>query len=755
MSDITASPNLNSDVQSQLNLWRIALDTSLNIVFFHDRQMNLIWANRAYLSEVNCKLEDVIHQPYWHFFPKGDGPMPGCQKTMDSQNSEEKDIELSKGRWFRASAYPILDQYHMFHASIHILQDISQFRLLKNAHELSHFATEHTSDALYLIDESSVIQYVNQAAVDMLGYSRKKLIHLKMPDIDQNMSPDDWSDNWQEMKKNNSLTFESEHRRKDGSVIPVRVSVNYHQHNKKDMYIAFVRNISDTRAYEQKLIENEENYRNLFEAMTSGVSLGKVIVNDKGEPVDYYFIEVNKAYENIVDLKQEHIIDRTILEIFPDIDRYWITKLGHVAIIGKPTQFHRYLPSLVKYLNVRAFSPEQGKVACVINDMTELTLTHNNLERKTAAFKTLSAINHLIIHAADEQELLANVCDTIVEEGVYPLAWIGVQQADGSLKIASNTGTGNVLLEQLDLSGKGDSAKLPLFKALKYKRSYVVQDIVNDSGCKICQKKALEYGLHCTVSIPFKFNNDYLAVLNVYGNKPFSISTEEELLLQELAQDLEYGLFSIRTHKIKESLSEELDETLVATIQAISTALEKRDPYTAGHQRRVAQLAMAIGRELKLSQVKIEGLQLGSMIHDIGKIYVPAEILSYPGKLNNDQFNFIKSHPSVGYDIVKDINFPWPIADMVHQHHERYDGTGYPNGIKGEDITLEARILAVADVVEAMASHRPYRPGLGVGKALDEIKSGSGSRYDSEIVGACLIVFEKNGFLFDADGLNS
>ncbi|MBW2306807.1 MAG: PAS domain S-box protein [Deltaproteobacteria bacterium] len=192
-----------------------------------------------------------------------------------------------------------------------------------------------------------------------------------------------------------------------------------------------------------------------------------------------------------------------------------------------------------------------------------------------------------------------------------------------------------------------------------------------------------------------------------------------------------------------------LREATGATIQAMAMTVETRDPYTAGHQKRVTDLARAIAREMGLSQEQIDGIRMAGVIHDLGKISVPAEILSKPGRLSGLEFGIIKNHPQVGYDILKTIKFPWPVARIVYQHHERMNGSGYPLGLSGEDILLEARILGVADVVEAMASHRPYRPALGVDKALEDISQNRGILFDPEAVDACLKVFTKDGFRFE------
>jgi PAS domain S-box-containing protein/putative nucleotidyltransferase with HDIG domain len=191
---------------------------------------------------------------------------------------------------------------------------------------------------------------------------------------------------------------------------------------------------------------------------------------------------------------------------------------------------------------------------------------------------------------------------------------------------------------------------------------------------------------------------------------------------------------------------ETLRAALVSSVEAIAATLEMRDPYTAGHSRSVADLAAAIAREMGLPADSIEGIHFGALIHDLGKIQVPAEILSKPTRLTPLEFALIKVHPQAGYDIVKEIKFPWPVAEMVHQHHERLDGTGYPQGLKGDAIALEARIISVADVVETMASHRPYRAALGIDRALEEIQSKCGSWFEPAAVDACVRLFREKGF---------
>lgn len=244
---------------------------------------------------------------------------------------------------------------------------------------------------------------------------------------------------------------------------------------------------------------------------------------------------------------------------------------------------------------------------------------------------------------------------------------------------------------------------------------------------------ALELGCYGYILKPFKANEVIINIRNSLRRR------ELEIANRSYRRDLE---------QMVEERTEKLRKALDGIVHAMALTVETRDPYTAGHQRRVTELALAIAKQDGLLEEQMEGLRMGGMIHDLGKIAVPAEILSKPGRLTDTEFSLIKNHPQVGYNILKEIEFPWPVAQMVLQHHERINGSGYPQGLSGEEIILEARIMAVADVVEAMASHRPYRPALGIDTALEEISKNRGSLYDPDAADACLKVFKEKGFEF-------
>ncbi len=294
-------------------------------------------------------------------------------------------------------------------------------------------------------------------------------------------------------------------------------------------------------------------------------------------------------------------------------------------------------------------------------------------------------------------------------------------------------------------------------------------DMPGMNGFEVCQQlKAREE----TCNIPVIFISGLMGLEEkVKGfrlggvdfiSKPF----QREELLARVRTHLELSRLRIkleaqvmeRTAQLKKSAEElkqsleKLNQSMAGMIQAIALTVESRDPYTAGHQRRVAELSVALAQEMGLPAEKIKGLRMCALIHDLGKISVPAEILSKPTQLTDLELGLLKIHSSAGYTILKDIDFPWPVARMILEHHERMDGSGYPGGLTGENLLMESRILAVADVVEAIASHRPYRPPLGIEAALDEIEKNKGILYDAGVAKACLKIFREKGYRLNRRG---
>jgi PAS domain S-box-containing protein len=388
-----------------------------------------------------------------------------------------------------------------------------------------------------------------------------------------------------------------------------------------------------------------------------------------------------------------------------------------------------------------------------LEDITLQKALEVDLGTKVRELHVLSEMNSALLHAKTEEELLSEYCRIVVEVGGYRMAWVGFAEEGPGKRIipVAHYGHEDGYLKLINLTwADTERGQGPTGKCIRTGEIAVVKDFAADPTIAPWREEALKRGYMSAIAIPFRHFEGEKACLTVYGVRVSRWTDAERRLMDQVASALGYGISTLRTALAKAQHQESLRVSLEQTIQVIAETVDQRDPYTAGHQRRVADLCVAIAGKLGLSRVRTQGLRLAAGIHDLGKIGIPAEILCKPGRLTVNQYNLIKEHAQLGYEIVKNVQFPWPIAQMILQHHERLDGSGYPQGLKADEIFLESRILAVADVVEAMSSHRPYRPSLGIDAALDEVLSKSGALYDPDAVEACIKLFRHEGYQFPA-----
>ncbi len=387
-------------------------------------------------------------------------------------------------------------------------------------------------------------------------------------------------------------------------------------------------------------------------------------------------------------------------------------------------------------------------------DITEREATERRLERVKRALLTLSRGNEVVVRATSEAELFEGMCRAVTEVGGYRMAWVGTVEHDAAktVQLVASAGDGaDRLATRLELTwaevpfGQGTTGR-----AIRSGQPATTRNIWDHPNMVGLAEFAQEYGVVSAATFPLKDASGVFAVLLLYAADANAFDAEELELLQKLADDLSYGFVALRHRRTSAELEQRWRVGLESMVGAIANMVELRDLYTAGHQQRVAKLAVSMARRLGLSEHDVEGIRLASIIHDLGKVSVPAEILSKPAKLSRTEMSLIREHAAAGYDNVRGIDFPWPIAQMVYQHHERLDGSGYPLGLKGDAILLGARIIAVADVIDAMTSHRPYRPALPIAAALAEIESHKGRLFDPAVVDACIALFETPDFSLDA-----
>ncbi len=513
--------------------------------------------------------------------------------------------------------------------------------------------------------------------------------------------------------------------------------------------------ITERKKMELSLRQQEQQYRTLVEH-----SPDLIVRYDR----DLHRTYVNPAWEKASGLSADEVINvpaHKIPKVPQPLAENYVVALKEALLKGvsRAVDFswvNAYGKTLHLQFVVVPETDHTGRVTSLLSvgrDVTEykraveaMRKGEEHLQRVNRALRTLSAGNEALIRASSEQELLEQMCQVIVDEGGYLLTAItDVSQQGNVVGTRAWAGVADKNLQNCIVA----ITKSALAASSEPGAPRVVHDISCDPLFKGCAGKFLARGAQSAIILPLTHKGKMLGVLSIYSIDPDSFDDDEVVLLNELVNDLSYGIRAMHNRIAKVESLRRVQETMEKTIQALASTIELRDPYTAGHQRRVAQLAVAIGRELELSDERLTALYLASIVHDIGKIKVPAEVLSRPGKLSEFEYRLVQTHVDASYEILKPIDFPWPIAEIVHQHHECMDGSGYPKGLTGDKLLLESRILAVCDAVEAISSHRPFRPAYDSEHAMEEIISKRGRLFDEKVVDICVRLFREKGFEFD------
>jgi PAS domain S-box-containing protein len=502
----------------------------------------------------------------------------------------------------------------------------------------------------------------------------------------------------QAMATGEKAVAETSGLRDDGSKVVVRLQAFPHRgpDGRISGFIEVVEDITEREQTEAALQESEHLYRSLFENMLNGFSYCQMLFEDN-QPQDFIYLKVNSSFETLTGLKD--VVGKRVSEVIPGIresDPELFEIYGRVALTGKPERFENYLEALKMWFSISVYSPRKEYFVAVFDVITERKRTESELKLKEKLLD--SASDSIFLYDMEGNFLYVN-------EAAYITRWYGKE-------------------ELLSLGAW----------ALKTPEAAVYQDNI---------LKELWANGELIFESEHRRKDGSVMPVEIFAR---ILAVEGRELILSVARDITERKQA--ETQVRQGL-ESLHQALQGTVAALANTVEIKDPYTAGHQRRVAQLSCAMARELGWPADRVEGIQVMCFLHDLGKIAVPAEILNKPGKISPTEFGLIKVHPQVGYDILKDIAFPWPVAQGVLQHHERLDGSGYPSGLTAEEITPEAKILAVADVVEAMASHRPYRPALGNDKALEEITRNRGKLYDPDAVDVCVRLLTEKDFRFD------
>jgi PAS domain S-box-containing protein len=476
-------------------------------------------------------------------------------------------------------------------------------------------------------------------------------------------------------------------------------------------------------------------------------------------------MEANPATEDLTGYDREELISASFCRFFLDKECNQVKEMlrkgsQHSASLDDFNFQRKDGQSLAILVSSAATSDDHGQpmVLCVLREMNELERQRHRLATLQWALSAYAGAALALGRVTTTEELLREICAAITHDSIYVLAWVGLAEEtpEKLVRVLAAAGPAVSYLDGLQVSW--DESKIsgqgPTGRSIRSGELQIMQNRENTPSYLPWKERAEKVDIFSSMTVPLTVDGLWRGALMVYAGCPNAFEPVAIEVFEHLSSQIVHGLITLHQKEQLETeraqrfrAQERLTEAFSAMVAALVTAVETRDPYTAGHENRVAVLANAIGEELGWDEDRLTGLRMAAMVHDIGKISIPSRILVKPGRLNDEEYAIIKTHPETGYIILKDIPFNWPVAEIMRQHHEKQDGSGYPRGLKGDEILPEARVLIVADMVEAMASDRPYRTGIALDVVLNEMDRMAGVQLDAEVVRACLRLFREKDFV--------
>ena len=638
---------------------------------------------------------------------------------------------------------------------------------LAESEEKYRIQVEMATDAIFLETVEGRILECNAAGAKMFGYTKEKMVGLTIADL----VPEEFAKILPKIITEKDTTYgkfvSRISKKKDGTIFPTEIATRLINIGGKPRLIAYIRDITQRKSTEKKrksLLkkEREQHLKAVTLAKVALILTSKLSLSDVLEEV---LRQVKRLVPysacNIVLIKKGRLfnahsvgydkygskkfvnsfnspvaklsLDKKVIKstkplLIPDThqDPHWIifketgwirSRLSMPVCLGN---------KVIGLLNLDSDTP--GKF--VKDDIKKLQPLANAAVMALENARLFEEVRKEITERKQVEENLKNAKDELQMILDSVPAIIFYKDTKSRIIQANKTLANSLKMPVKDIIGKTVDELFPKEQAEKMRKDDREVIISGKPKRDIIQPYTTSDGIRWLIS-------DKIPYINKKGKVTGVIGFAKDITVQRKSE-----------RKLKTTY-QRLKKTMDAIIDTMSKIIEAKDPYTSGHQHRVYQLAVRIAQEMELPQDKVEGIRIASLIHDIGKIGLPAEILSKPTRLADIEFSLIKGHSQIGYDILKSIEFSYPIAQIVLQHHERLNGSGYPNNLKGDKILLEARILGVADVIEAMSSHRPYRPALGTDKALEEISQNKGTLYDPKVVDACLKLFKEKEFKFE------
>jgi len=686
----------------------LAIDHHFNYLFFNE-------AHRAVMKfaydtdvEIGMNLLDCITSEIdkKHAKENYDLAMKGVSHTTVQEYGNQNI------RYYESFYNPFYDEHNEILGATVFAKDITERfelqRRIKESEERFEALFDKAPMGYQSLDVNGCFLAVNQKWLDLLGYTAKEVIGTWFGDYLVESSREMFRERYEQFKQLGKIRSEFEMIHKSGKRIHVEFDgmIGYDEHHEFLQTHCTLADVTIQRRAERKLRESEEKYRLLYTSMSQGLALHQIILNPKGEPIDYTFLSINESYEKITGLKSENIIGKRVKEVMPQIEEEWIKSYGKVAITGQPISYERYSNELNRYYSVTAYCPKIGQFAVLVSDITD---------RKVEEERIVYISNHDYLTDLFNRRYFVITYEQFCSTAYYPLS---VMMIDiNGLKLINDayghTYGDEVIQKVADLL-KNSFDRTDIIARIGGDEFAILSPNKNGEQMQVHKEKIVQGAndivvgnIVISLSIGYETVNDKLKSID-----EILASAENYLYRHKLTVGM-----SVRNHAIKAILNTLTDKYIEEKI----------------HSERVSRFCKEIGSALGVQKDDLAILELAGMYHDIGKISIPDAILNKPGKLTFEEFETIKTHTQIGYQILKAADEYSGLAEFALSHHERWDGKGYPRGLKETEIPLFSRIICLADSFEAMTANRPYRKGMNIENAIQEINRCSGTQFDPEI----------------------
>ncbi len=797
--------SLLEDVESGKKEWEDTFDSISDPIFIHDAGMKVIRCNRAYRECSGMRFKEIVGSPYYEVFPKMDGPFEMCRVVPEAEQNEfeAENIRVpEKEKVFRNRFFIIRDIYGGYHSTIHLFEDITEqekaIKALRDAKERFETLFDNATDAVFIHDLEGRFVEVNRPACELLGYTKDEMLKMTPSDIDTPEYAAMAPDRMKTLKDEGHVFFKSAHRRRDGGVIPVEINSRIFDYEGSPAVLSIARDVSERRSAEEKIRQEMEITHHLLmiaEATSVTSDLNKLMEHAAGCVKKIMSCDITLFYDWDEESKvfrpgQSAGLSSVQSPFFMAETIATGTTLVSEALSGRRAVLKKCafegekgqcpFASWIENCDTLAVIPLVGRedilglLVCVYtgsNPKTAMGFTERDekimhgtarqvsialeeawlyretmdktidLSKKMETIKTMHEIDKHILSTLDPQTMLETAVNMIAKVILCDRATIAlVEKEKGGFIFAAGFG-----ITFFEKGGIVPFEETSTTEVIRTGRPEYMSNLKTAGKLRTFEKGLTGEGFLSHIRIPILVKGAAVGVLTVGSKRPSAFSHEDLSTLENLGAQIGVALDNSR-------LIKDVEDMLLSVIKTLSNAIDAKSPWTKGHSERVTKYAVGIGKEMGFDEGELKNLEIAGLLHDIGKLGTYEYILDKPVRLTDDELKLIREHPGKGAEILEPIKQLAGIIPAVKYHHEYYDGSGYPEGLKGEDIPLVARILTVADATDAMGADRPYRKGRPMDAIVEELKRCSGTQFDPAVVDAFLKTLKESGVVDEIGG---